>query len=186
MTSAIYASIALSLVLLAGTAVIAVRSQPRDYGLVCLRETWLTTVLALMLIALGLAVCAMKLIDPSLAGEEADSWWFAAGFNLVCQVLGDFTLLFALSKKVVAFADRIETISVLGKRREVAWEDVVRVEKAPMSRSVKLTDRQGNVISINGESRDYAKFTQLAKEKIRPAQGRELLEQVESRLRRGR
>ena len=174
MTSAIYASIALSLVLLAGTAVIAVRSQPRDYGLVCLRETWMTTVLALMLIALGLAVCAMKLIDPSLAGEEADSWWFAAGFNLVCQVLGDFTLLFALSKKVVAFADRIETISV------------VRVEKAPMSRSVKLTDRQGNVISINGESRDYAKFAQLAKEKIRPAQGRELLEQVESRLRRGR
>ena len=74
MTSAIYASIALSLVLLAGTAVIAVRSQPRDYGLVCLRETWMTTVLALMLIALGLAVCAMKLIDPSLAGEEADSW----------------------------------------------------------------------------------------------------------------
>lgn len=186
MTSILYASAALSLVLLIGTAVLAVRSQPKDYGLVCLRETWMTTVLALMLIALGLAVCAMKLIDPTLAGEEADSWWFAAGFNLVCQLLGDFTLLFALVKKVVAFDDRILVISVLGKRREVAWEDVTRVEKSPMSRSVKLTDRRGDTISINGESRDYAKFAQLAKDKIRPAQGRELLEQVESRLRRGR
>lgn len=186
MQMTIYASLGLSVVILAAAAVLIARSQPEDKGLICLRETWMTTVLGAMLVLIGIAACVMKLVDPAVAGEDRNSYLSVAGINLVCQGLGAFCLLFALVKKVIAFDDHVLTISSFGKCREVLWKDIVKVEKPVMSRAVKLTDRSGGVVTVNGDAKAYARFVELAKGRIRPAQGKDLLNQVESRLRLGR
>lgn len=182
----LYASMAAAVALLAATAVLTACSQPKDKGLACLGETWMTAVLGLMLVAMGFAVCAMKLIDPTVGGEEESSYLFVAGFNLVCQLLGCFALLFTYVKKVIAFEDHLLVISTFGKDREVLWKDIVKVEKAVTSRTIKLTDKDGRVVSVNGSAKAFARFADIAKEKIRPRQGKELLNQVESRLRIGK
>ena len=186
MQMTLYASLALSAAILIAAAVLIARNQPSDKGLACLCETWMTAVLGGMLVLIGIAACIMKLIDPAVAGEEQDSYLAVAGINVVCQGLGAFCLLFTFVKKVIAFDDHVLTISTFGKRREVLWKDIVKAEKPVLSRAVKLTDKSGNTVTVNGDAKAYAQFVDIAKQKIRPRQGKELLDQVESRLRLGR
>jgi hypothetical protein len=186
MQTILLSSVVVSVVLLLGSGVFIARSQPGDKGLACLHETWMTAVMGVMLIALGFAICAMKWIDPTIAGEGTNSYWFVAGFNIVCQLLGIFALLFTWVKKVVAFDDTLLVISPFGAQKVISWNDVVKVEKPMTSRAVKLTDVRGSVVTVSGDAKPYARFLALAKKKVRPRQGQELLDQVEKRLRMGK
>ncbi len=186
MQTAVYASLALTVVILAASVVLIARNQPSDKGLICLCETWMTAVMGGMLVLMGIVLCVTKLVDPSVAGEDRTSYLAVAGLNVVCQGLGGFCLLFAFVKKVIAFDDHVLTISSFGKRREVLWKDIVKVEKPVLSRAVKLTDKNGGTFTVSGGTKAYARFAELAKQKIRPREGKALLDQVESRLRLGK
>ena len=62
MQMTLYASLALSAVILIAAALLIVRNQPSDKGLACLCETWMTAVLGGMLVLIGIAACLPLLL----------------------------------------------------------------------------------------------------------------------------
>lgn len=90
----LYLALAAGFVLLDATIVLIIKRRCRDTGIVCIRETWMTAVLGLMIIILGFAFPVLKLMDGTLAGVDDQSYWFVIGFSVICHLMGDFTLLF--------------------------------------------------------------------------------------------
>lgn len=182
MDKILYASCAAAVILLIATIAMIVKNRCADTGLVCLRETWMTAVIGAMLIIIGFWVVPLKLIDPEVAGTDETSYWFVAGFGLLCHLLGDFSLLFTFVKRVVLFEDRVENCSAFGRCKTLYWADIVKVEKPMTRQAFRLTDKDGNIISVSGSSKACKQFVDFAKTKIKAANGSNLLHQVEHRL----
>lgn len=182
MNSILYASGAAAAVLLIGTVIFILRSRYEGDGLMCLKETWMTAVMGAMLIAMGCWVLYMKWTDAAVAGTDRTSYWFVAGFGLLCQLMGDFALLLTFVKRIVLFDDRVEAVSAFGRRQILYWEEIVRVEKPLTRRAFKLTDKNGGCITVSGDNKACSDFAAFAQAKVRAAQGSDLLRQVEARL----
>ena len=73
MDKILYASVAAALVLLVGTIVLILRNRYEDDGLLCVRETPVTALMALMVIAMGVWLIYLKLTDPTISGTDRDS-----------------------------------------------------------------------------------------------------------------
>ncbi len=182
MDKILYASCAVAVILIIVTVAIIIKNRCTDTGIVCIRETRMTAVIGVMLIALGFFFVYLKLTDASIAGIDTNSYWFVAGFSLLCYTLGEFALLFTFVKRVVLFEDRIEDCSFLGKRKTLYWADIIKVERPMMKKAFVLTDRDDNVISISGDNKACNKFVEIAKTKVMEDNGTSLLQQVEHRL----
>ena len=178
----LYASLAAAVILLIAAIVLMVKNRCTDPGLVCVRETWMTAVMGVMLMAMGVFITVMKLTDPSVAGTDKSSYWFVAVFGLLCHLLGVFMLLYTFVKRIVLFEDRIEDCSPFGITRTMYWGDIVQVEKPVTRKAYILTDRDGNTISVSGDSKASKAFVDFARTKIKSAQGTNLLHHVERRL----
>lgn len=178
----LYLALAAGFVLLAGTVVLILKKRCRDTGIVCIRETWMTAVLGLMIITLAFAFPVLKLMDPALSGTDSNSYWFIIGFSLICHLMGDFALLFTCIKCAVLFEDRAVEYTPFGDQNVIYWKDIVRVDKPLMKSAYELTDRNGNVIHVSGDKKAAAQFVEFAKEKVKNADGTDLLHQVEYRL----
>ena len=178
----LYLALAAGVLLLAATAVLIVKRRCRETGMVCIRETWMTAVLGLMIIALGFAFPVLKLMDGTLAGTDDQSYWFVIGFSVICHLMGDFALLFTCIKCAVLFEDRAVEYGPFGDQNVVYWKDIVRVEKPLMKSAYVITDRNGNSIHVSGDKKASAQFVEFAREKVKNASGTDLLHQVEHRL----
>ena len=175
-------ALAAGIVLLLAAIALIVRRRCKDTGIVCIRETWMTAVLGLMIIALAFAFPVLKLMDGTLVGTDDQSYWFVIGFSIICHLMGDFALLFTFVKCSVLFEDRAVEYGLFGDRNEICWEDIVRVEKPMMKSAYVLTDRNGNTIHVSGDKKASQKFIEFAREKVQNAAGSDLLRQVEHRL----
>ncbi len=182
MTSLLYLSLAAGIVMLAVTIALIAKKRCHDPKAICIRETWMTAVMGIMMIALALFFPVAKLMDNSLAGTEATSYWFVVGFSILCHLMGDFTLLFSLVKCVALYEDRAVEYSFLGQQTTIYWEDVVKVDKPMMRSSFTLKDCHGNSISAGGDDKAQKTFVAFAKPKIKSAGGMNLVSQVEHRL----
>ncbi len=178
----LYIGLAAGIALLAATVVLIIKRRCRDAGIVCIRETWMTAVLGLMIIALGFAFPVLKIMDPSAVGTDSQSYWFVIGFGLVCHLMGDFALLFTCIKCTVLYEDRAVEYSPFGHQNVIYWEDIVRVEKPLMKSAYVMTDRNGNTVHVSGDKKASQKFIDFAREKVKNASGTDLLRQVEHRL----
>ncbi len=182
MTSILYLALAAGIAMLAATVAFTVKKRSHDYKALYIRETWMTAVLGVMMIALGFFFPAAKLMDATLAGTDASSYWFVIGFSLLCHVMGDFTLLFTLVKCIALYEDRVVEHSFLGQETTIYWSDVVKVDKPMMRSCYVLKDRQGNSISAGGDNKALKTFAEFARPRIKAAGGVNLLSQVEHRL----
>lgn len=178
----LYISLGVGVVLTIATIVLILQRRCRDTGTICIRETWMTAVLGVMIIALGFAFPVLKLMDGTLAGTDSQSYWFVIGFSLLCHLMGDFALMFTCIKCTVLFEDRAVEYSPLGDQSTLYWEDIVRVEKPMMKSYYLLTDRSGNSIRVGGDNKASRRFVEFAKSKVKNATGASLLHQVEHRL----
>lgn len=113
MDNRLIACLVLGAVAFLATLVLIWKRRCRETGLLCIRETWMTAVLGLMLLALGFAFPILKAMDPTAAGTDARSYWFVAGFGLACHCLGDFALLFTCVKCTVLHEDRCRSLFCL-------------------------------------------------------------------------
>ena len=182
MNNILYGSGAAAAVLLAATVLLIIRSNREQAGQMQVRETWMTAVMGALLIAMGMYLLYLKWQGEALAGVDPTSYWFVAGFNLVCQLMGDFALLLTFVKRAELFDDRIESVGVFGQRQRLDWADITHVEKPLTRRAFKLTDKHGNSVTISGDNKACADFAAFAQTKVRAAQGGDLLRQVEARL----
>lgn len=178
----LYLTLAAGAALLAAAVALIFKRRCKDKGILCIRETWMTAVLGLMIIALGFAFPVLKLMDGTLAGTDPNSYWFVMGFSVLCHLMGDFALLFTCLKCSVLFEDRAVEYSPFGDQSVIYWEDIVRVEKPLMKSAYMLTDRNGNTIQVSGDKKASARFIEFAREKVKNASGKDLLHQVEHRL----
>lgn len=178
----LYLGLGAGVLLTIATIVLILKKRCRDSGLICIRETWMTAVLGVMIIALGFAFPVLKLMDGTVAGTGDQSYWFVIGFSLICHVMGDFALLFTCVKCVVLYEDRAVEYSPLGDQNVICWKDIVRVEKPMMKSAYELTDRNGNTIHVGGDKKASQQFVEFAREKVKNAAGADLLRQVEHRL----
>lgn len=185
MDKILYASCAAGIILLIAAIVMTVKFRYTDTGIVCIRETWMTAVIGGMLIALGFWLSGLKLMDATVAGTDETSYWFVAGFSLLCHLLGDFALLYTMVKRVVLYEDCVESCSVFGKCSTLYWADIVKVEKPLTRRAFKLTDKDGNIINVSGDNKACKQFVDFAKTKVKAASGSNLLHQVEHKLKGG-
>lgn len=183
MNNVLYISFAAAAVIFVATIVLIIRNRCEDDGLLCVKETPLTAVMGLMLIALGVWMVYLKLTDPTIAGEDRDSYLFVAVFSLICHLMGDFCLLFTFVKRVVVFDDYLEDCSVIGTRRSLRWNEIVKVDKPVTRKAFKLCGRDGSVITVAGTDKAYKEFAEIAQDKIKNSQGKDLLRVVENRLR---
>lgn len=177
-----YLAMAAGLLLLAATIVLILTRRCKDPGILCIRETWMTAVLGLMIIVLGFAFPVLKLMDPTLMGTDTQAGWFVVGFSILCHLMGDFTLLFTCVKCTVLFQDRAVEYGFFGDQNVIYWEDIVRVEKPLLKSAYVMTDRNGNAIHVSGDKKASQQFIDFAKEKVKDASGSDLLRQVEHRL----
>lgn len=178
----LYLALAAGMVLTIATVALILKKRCRDTGIVCIRETWMTAVLGLMIIALGFAFPVLKLKDAALAGTDAQSYWFVIGFSLICHLMGDFALLFTCVKCAVLFEDRAVEYAPFGDQNVIYWKDIVRVEKPLMKSAYVITDRNGNSIRVGGDKKASQQFVAFAREKVKNAAGSDVLRQVEHRL----
>ena len=178
----LYLALAAGVLLLAATAVLMITRRCRETGIICIRETWMTAVLGLMIIALAFAFPVLKLMDPTVAGTDPQSYWFVIGFSVICHLMGDFVLLFTVVKCTVLFEDRAVEYSPFGDQSVIYWKDIVRVEKPMMKSAYVMTDRNGNTVHVSGDKKASQQFIEFAKEKVQNASGSDLLRQVEHRL----
>lgn len=182
MVKLLYLSLAAGVLLLGATVGSILKWRCRETGSLCLRETWMTAVLGIMLLALGFVFPALKLTDPSAAGTDSQSYWFVILFSLACHLMGDFALLFTFVKRTVLYEDRVLACSAFGRQTQIRWEDVVRVDKPVTKSCYILTDRDGDTIQVGGDNKASRQFVDFAKAKIKTASGANLLHQVEHRL----
>lgn len=170
--------------LCAGTAVFTFLRLPRgENPRVCVRETGATILLGAMLCALGIAVCILKLRDPTVSGTEESSYLYLSGASLLCELLGCYAVLFGAVKRILAYDDRVEYVSPFGTRKVIPWTEVVRCDKAVVGRTVKLISADKTVITVSGEPKQCEKLLEFTKNKTRKLSGRELLRQAEARIR---
>ena len=182
MNKILYASIALAVLLLAGTIVLCIKKRPEGLSDVCVREDWMTAVMGTMIMALGIWFVVMKLQDPALSGSDATSYWYIAGFCVLGNLVGDFMLLYTFVKRVELYEDRVESISAFGKVTSLSWDQIVQVKKPMMGRSTKLVSSDGTVISVSGAPKACDAFVDYARPRINSNQGSNLLKHVENRL----
>lgn len=183
MDKILYAGFAVAVLALAGTIWMIVKNRSEGLSLVCIREDWMTAVMGLMVLVLGVWFLWLKLSDGTVAGTDANSYWFVAGLGLACNLMGDFMMLYATVKRIELYDDRVESISAFGKVAALGWEEIVEVKKPTMGRSIRLTGKDGTVISVSGSNKGCDEFVDFARSKVKSSQRGNLLKHVENRLR---
>ena len=69
----LYLALAAGVALLIASTVLIIKRRCKDTGIICIRETWMTAVLGVMVIALGFAFPVLKLMDGTLGGTDGQS-----------------------------------------------------------------------------------------------------------------
>lgn len=184
MTVLIAAAVLDAALALAGILFTVRRRLPAQPDELCrIGETKMTLVLGALMALLSVFMLYSKFNDASVAGTGADSWVFVGALSVLCMAGAAFTLPFTLVKTVVAFPDHALYRSVLGEEKTISWKQVAGMKSGMLSKSLKITAADGTVITVNGDTAQYKKFVAAIKDLVRPAAGRELLENLESRMR---
>lgn len=180
----LYVAVITDILLIIASIVFAVKKHlpHQDNELCRLSETKMTVVLGFLMAAVGVAIAYMKILDPTLAGEDKSSYLFVSGFSVICALGAVFTVLFTYVKVMIAFSDKLCYVSFVGKEKSIAWNDITGITGRPMSKSIKITATDGSVITVNGSYGQYKKFVETIQDCVKPLRGKELLENLERRM----
>lgn len=149
--------------------------------LAIVREIPETLIFGVMLIAAGYALLIAKLLDPSVAGQDESSYNFVAVLAAVCGLSGVQTILTTFLKRAVAYPDKFVVTNPFGLKKEIPWNAVTEVKTVPLSLRVTFITRNDSV-SVNGRGKEYGEFIRVAREKIPPIVGSDVLGRLYKRI----
>jgi hypothetical protein len=157
------------------------RPKKMENEILRLSEPLMTAVLGGMLIAMGLFILVLKVIDPSTGGSDQSSYLMAAAFVLLCNLSGSAILLFSLLKTIIACEDKLVVVSTFGKQTHLQWREIKEIKLKPLSnKATFISDRLEFV--VGGDPRLYKKFIPIARRKIPPRVTQDLLDKLSKRF----
>ncbi|HOE70555.1 MAG TPA: hypothetical protein PLR56_01095 [Brevefilum sp.] len=157
------------------------RPKKMENEILRLSETWMSAVLGGMLIAMGLFILVLKVIDPSTGGSDQTSYLLAAAFILVCNVSGSAILLFSLLKTIIACEDKLVIVSAFGKQTHLQWREIKEIKLKPLSNKATFISDKLEFV-VGGDPGIYKKFIPVARRKIPPRVTQDLLDKLSNRF----
>lgn len=184
MSWTIYAAMVVSAILVAASVWMLAtrRNEPDAPALASVGETATTLIWTALLLVVAAIVWWAKLSNPATAGTDDSSWYFVAGLGVVCVAGSCFTLLFTLVKRVYATDEGIWSVDAFGRVTTVAWADVKGVTPNQLSKSVRVEALDGTTVTVNGGTKAYRRFVEVAAQKTPKTRGAKQLAEIERRL----
>lgn len=143
------------------------RPQPRPGRILVLRETYLTTVLALSGYALAVALLVARYNNPSLVGDDDGAAWYFIFLCGASAVFGGIMLLNQFLRSVMVYPDSFLVTSLWGEQLELRWDEVSDVRVNAQSRLiVKAAD--GRSATIGGNRKRIASSSASLRIRFRP------------------
>ncbi len=175
-------SIAICTILVFLTVILIKLNQSKkvEGELLRLSETRFTAVMGGMAIAMGFFIICMKYLNTSLVGNDLTSYIFVGIFAVGCTLVGCGILFYTFIQKVIAYEDKIVFVSILGKSRELYWKEIVEIKTTFISNKVTLIGNKSKIY-VGGEPKKYKEFLKIAKKKIKPEVGSEVLQNLLNR-----
>ncbi|MFR8664325.1 MAG: hypothetical protein ACLVEL_02120 [Ruthenibacterium sp.] len=179
----IYAAAALGAVLFGASLVLLQKKSapPQAGALAVLREAPVTVIFAPFLLAVAILLVAARQMDISVGGAGDSAVLMTAALVLICAAGSGYILLFTYVRRAVAYPDRLELQSALGKTHSVRWQDIVEVKTTVTSKRVTLRTAK-ETVSVNGDPRHYRAFVQQLYEHVPAHVGSDTLGQLLQRL----
>lgn len=171
-----YISIAISVLIICIGIFLIMKKNKYDTEnvLAVVTEVKATMVLAVMCAVVALFINISKIMDSSIAGNSPSSYYFTAIFGILAALITVYLIAWTYLKKVIAYSDKVEFISVFGQKDEMKWKDVRTVKTVMLSKkSVFKTDTDS--FSVLGDMKMYKHFIEIAKDKVRPSSAKEAL-----------
>lgn len=134
-------------------------APPQAGALAVLREAPVTVIFAPFLLAVAILLVVARQMDVSVGGAGESAVWMTAALVLLCAAGSGYILLFTYVRRAVAYPDRLELQSALGRTRSVRWQDIIEVKTAVTSKRVTLRTAK-ETVSVNGDPRHYRAFVQ--------------------------
>jgi len=176
-------SVVISVFCLAAAIYLIVKNNPKkqEKELLRLSETKFTVIMAGLIIFMGFALIAVKLIDPARGGSDTNSYLVVAGLALLCVVSGSGMLLFTLLKQIVVTEDGLHIVSMFGNAQEMPWKEITEIKLKPLSSKVTFVSKKNSIL-VGGEPQTYKKFIAIAKTKIPARVSHDLLDKLNNRF----
>ena len=152
-------------------------ASPQAGALAVLREAPVTVIFAPFLLAVAILLVVARQMDVSVGGAV----WMTAALVLLCAAGSGYILLFTYVRRAVAYPDRLELQSALGRTRSVRWQDIIEVKTAVTSKRVTLRTAK-ETVSVNGDPRHYRAFVQQLYNHVPAHVGSDTLGQLLQRL----
>lgn len=169
--------------LILASSILIVNKQPQKHEgeLMRLSETAFTAVLGGMMIALGFFLLYAKYVNYAVAGTDNASYIFVSGFAVMCVGCGCGIILYAFLRKFIIYEDRVLYVNILGGQWELYWNKITELKLSFMSNKVTLIGNNTR-FTVGGEPKAYREFLKIAKKKIKPEVGSDILEKLSGRL----
>lgn len=156
-------------------------APPQAGALAVLREAPVTVIFAPFLLAVAILLVVARQMDASVGGAGESAVWMTAALVLLCAAGSGYILLFTYVRRAVAYPDRLELQSALGRTRSVHWQDIIEVKTAVTSKRVTLRTAK-ETVSVNGDPRHYRAFVQQLYNHVPAHVGSDTLGQLLQRL----
>ena len=109
-------------------------APPQAGALAVLREAPVTVIFAPFLLAVAILLVVARQMDVSVGGAGESAVWMTAALVPLCAAGSGYILLFTYVRRAVAYPDRLELQSALGRTRSVRWQDIIEVKTAVQTR----------------------------------------------------
>lgn len=157
------------------------RQPPRQEGeLMRLAETKVTALMGILMIAMGYLILYEKYIDPQIAGSDPVTYFYVAGFSLICVVFGIGIMAFTFLRKIIVNEKDLVFVTFWGKKKKLEWKEIKELKVPPLTNKLTLIGRKTQ-FTVGGESKAYKEFLKIAKEKIKKEVGSDTLQNLLNR-----
>lgn len=170
-----------TVLILASTILIANKQPKKQKGeLLRVSETTMTAVMGVLMFAMSYFILWMKYTQPMIAGTDQTSYLYIAGFAIICTAIGCGIMFYTFLRKVIVYEDSIVFVTIWGGHKKMFWNEVTEIKVPPLTNKATFFEKKLH-FTVGGEPKAYKAFLKIAKSKIKPEVGSDVLENLLNR-----
>ena len=145
-------------------------------------EAPVTVILSLFCLGLSYFLIFSKGTDATVAGTDAQSYWFIGAFSVVSTLLGCYSLLYTYVIKCVILPDRLTAVDPFGISRDFYWNEIDSVSIPALTRNIRIKSGKGSCTVRSGNIKQYKNFIGILKDFIPRNSGADVVSDLYHRL----